>query len=79
MTNDITDNNELNDALAAVQNFQTTVSFNVIVIDPCDNTVLTPIGLTSLTITNGQPDSSVSFNEVVDTVQVANNNQPFCG
>ena len=42
LTNDITDNNE-----DPSQSFSETISFSVTVVDPCDTSVITPLGLSS--------------------------------
>ena len=48
LNNAITDNNQ-----GGPQNFSPTISFNVIVLDPCDTTVITPLALSAQTIVNG--------------------------
>ena len=48
LTNSITDNNE-----DPAQSFSETVSFNVIVVDPCDTSVITPLNLAPQSIVNG--------------------------
>lgn len=73
LTNTITDNNE-----GGPQTFTATVSFNVIIEDPCDTSVITPIGLTPQPIVNGAT-YEWTFTEAVIAIEVANEGQKLCG
>ena len=66
LTNSITDNNE-----APAQSFSETISFSIIVEDPCDTSVITPLALSAQTITNGGT-YTWTFNEAVIAVETAN-------
>ena len=56
------------------------MTFNVNVIDPCDSTVLSPVFPGATTVTNGTPDSSVTFNEATDSVETTyGGNNNYCG
>ena len=73
LTNSITDNNE-----SPAQSFSETISFNVVVEDPCDTSTITPLGLSAQTIVNGGT-YTWTFTEAVIAVETANEGQNLCG
>lgn len=66
LTNSITDNNE-----STPQSFSETITFTVIIEDPCDTSVITPLALSSQTITNGGT-YTWTFTEALIAIEVAN-------
>jgi ribosomal protein L11 len=56
-----------------------TISFTITIIDPCETTVINDavFSPTTITVTNGAT-ATATFNEVTDTVEVANNIDTLC-
>ena len=73
LTNTITDSNN-----SPTQTFTETVSFTVVIQDPCDTTVITPLALSSQTIANGGT-YTWTFTEAVLAIETANEGSNLCG
>lgn len=73
LNNAITDNNQ-----GGPQNFTPTITFNVIIVDPCDSSVITPHALSAQTIVNGA-SYEWTFQEAVIAIETANENKKLCG
>ena len=73
LKNAITDNNQ-----GGPQNFAPTITFNVIILDPCNTSVITPHALSAQTIVNGA-SYEWSFNEAKIAIETANENKKLCG
>ena len=73
LTNSITDNNKV-----PAQSFSETVSFNVIVQDPCDTSTITPLNLAAQSIVNGA-SYTWTFTEAVIAIETANDGTKICG
>ena len=78
LRNTMTDSNEVADVLGTTQEFIQDVSFDIIVIDPCDTTEITAIALAAIEVVNGETQT-VTFDRATDSVEMANEDQPLCG
>ena len=73
LKNTITDNNQ-----GGPQTFTPTVSFSVTIVDPCDSSTITPLGLAAQSIVNGAT-YEWTFTEAKIAIETANENQKLCG
>jgi len=78
MTNTITDNNRSFATPTTAATFVKTVSFNVVVTDPCNTSTITPLNLAARTIVNGG-SYTWTFTEALIAIEVANEGQLLCG
>lgn len=78
-TYSVTFTNTIANSLGGVSSATSTVTFDVVVLDPCNTAVITPPSLTStFTVTNGQ-SGTFTFLEAVDDVATANAISTICG
>ena len=68
MTTTITDNNE-----STPQTFTTTVSFSVVVTDPCDTQAINDLSLPAKTIVNGE-SYTWTFTDATMQIEIDNDN-----
>lgn len=78
-TYSVTFTNTISNALGGVASATSTVTFDVVVIDPCNTAVITPPTIVgTFSVTNGQT-GTFTFLEAVDSVATANAISTICG